>query len=321
MENLRKLTETILSEKSDFSALEQAIKGMQAFYEAHTHTDMDNLPEDGINLPSGLAISPWQAAACLKEVRRTTIFLRGIHKAILQLKQDFPGEKINVLYAGCGPYATLLTPFTTLFNPNELAFYMLDINEESLNSVRLLYSELGITEHIAEIICGDAATIVLPQDHTIHMAVSETMQKALIQEPQVSIMLNIIPQMEDNAIFIPEEINVSMKLLTMAEHQMSNFIGDRNPEHIDLGHLYTIGRQDCKPPAERVITIPQKIDDFITLNLFTDITVYKDEKLYAHNCTLNLPLMIANVENKTDKKVVLRYDMGPLPEFRCEWLG
>src|SRR3954462_12746084 len=129
LNDLRALTETVLNEK-DSAVLSESIRAMQDIYTAHTGINAENFSKQGIDLPSGLAISPYQAAACLGEAERTVVFLRGIYKAILQQRKDNPGQRINFLYAGCGPYAALLTPFTVLFGTGELAFYLLDISSE-----------------------------------------------------------------------------------------------------------------------------------------------------------------------------------------------
>jgi len=55
-----------------------------------------------IMLPSGKAISAAAAAHCLLEMKRTAVFLRGIHKAILHKLKEKKGSQLRILYAGTG---------------------------------------------------------------------------------------------------------------------------------------------------------------------------------------------------------------------------
>src|SRR6185312_9777146 len=54
----------------------------------------------------GVALSFTGAANCLDDYLRTVRFIKGTYFAIKELKEKFPDEKLNILYAGCGPYAT-----------------------------------------------------------------------------------------------------------------------------------------------------------------------------------------------------------------------
>lgn len=319
MTDLKKLIEPILFEKDNYKALYENLHTLHNIYASFTGISAGNITDKDIYLPKGIAISAIKAAHCLLEIRRTAVFLRGIYKAIFQLKKDFPSRKINILYAGCGPYATLLTPLTAFFSSEELAFHMLDINQFSLDSVQRLYTSLDLTDYIAESVCTDATTYQLPKDKMMHMVISETMQNALAKEPQVAIMLNLIPQMASKAIFIPEEINISLKLITPAEENKSFFTLDYVPIRKDMGQLYTIGRTNSKMHTPLTIQMPQQAGNFKSLNIFTDITVFNDEKLGDYNCGLNLPLKIADIEGNEARKITFHYEINDKPGFRHKW--
>lgn len=57
--------------------------------------------------PTAKAISPYAAATCLLDYGRTRAFARGVHDAIEAANIRFPGERIEILYGGTGPYAPL----------------------------------------------------------------------------------------------------------------------------------------------------------------------------------------------------------------------
>jgi len=319
LENLKELTEAVLFETGDYRILTDSIRAMHDLYASYTGIEAHHITDDNTFLPSGMAISPMEAAHCLLDTRRTVVFLRGIHKALLQLKKEFPGRKINILYAGCGPYATLLTPFTSLFSSEELAFYMLDISQVSLDSVERLYTALGLNDYIEDVICTDATTYMFPEDITMHLVISETMQRALAKEPQVPIMLRLIPQMADNTIFIPEEITVSLVLRSWEEEERGLSTIGYTPVRMLLGPVYSIGRDNCREHVPCTIQIPLETGKFNSLNLFTDVTVFNDEKLSAFNSGINLPLKIASVIGKNGKAIKFRYELSNSPKFHYEW--
>jgi predicted RNA methylase len=289
-------------------------------YNSVTLLNVRDIDDNDIMLSSGKAISSTKAAHCVLDLMRTVVFLRGIKKAILQLQTDFPGQRLNILYAGTGPFATLLTPFTTQFTSQQLAFYLMDINADSLDCVRKVYRSFGIEDFIAEVICTDATTYRLPAGTTMHMIISETMMHALVREPQVAIMLNLIPQMEEKTIFIPEEINVNLKLLNDKEEKRRTYEMDCKPQRISLGEVYSIGRRNCRQHLSVNFRMPLDAAKFNRLYLFTDITVYNDERLTGFQCSLSAPVEIGNVMDKIGKQIILKYVMGAYPKFEYEWM-
>lgn len=320
MEDLKSITKRLLF-ADDSSTPGDGLQAMHHLFDAHSGTGTYTLTDHSITLPSGRAISPAEAAECLLDSKRTVTFLQGIYNAILQLKEVFPGSRLNIFYAGCGPYATLLTPFTAIFTPDEVAFYLLDISEVCLDSAKRLYQSLCISDYVEAFICADAACYQLPDDRTIHMVISETMRKALIIEPQVAIMLNLIPQMQDKTIFIPQEISVSLKLLKKEEEKNNLLVGPHQPDAISIGELYTIGRTNCRQHSPVTVQIPQQIGEFNSLTLFTDVVVFQNRQLHVHDSTLNLPLTLTDVENKTGQTIKLWYEMSSSPRFLFEWMA
>jgi hypothetical protein len=105
---IRKITETLLLNPFDNGAVYNAVYELHGLFSTIAGVTAGDINDEDIYLSSGKAVSPTKAAHCLLEYRRTAVFLRGVYKAILQLKRDFPHERLHILYAGCGPYATLL---------------------------------------------------------------------------------------------------------------------------------------------------------------------------------------------------------------------
>jgi hypothetical protein len=315
---LQRATQTIIDEPDNLGGIYKVIHELHAVYAEQSGITAGNITDDDIMLPSGKAVSTIKAAHCLLEFQRTAVFVRGIYKAVCKLKADFPLEIIHILYAGCGPYATLLTPLVALFNPSEIAFTLLDINQISLDAVKRMYDRLSLSEYIKAYICADATMYKIPEGTTVHLAVSETMLNALMKEPQVAVMQNLIPQLPLKALFVPAKITVNANLLDLNEEQRSTTAGIL-PRRITLGEVYTISRKHYATPQPVTFRIPDKIDDFKTLYLHTRIETYGDEVLTDYQCSLTNPKMITSVTEREGKHITFNYLNGETPGFTYLW--
>lgn len=317
---LKKSTQTLLFKPNNFKDIYDDLHELHDFYASHTSVSAWDLNDEHVFLPSGKAISPGGAAHCLLEIQRTAVFIRGIYKAILKLQQSFPNQQLHILYAGCGPYATLLTPLTTLFSKEEIRFHLLDINERSLAASKKLYKALDIENYVAEWIFADATKYKFPTDQAIHLVISETMLNALRKEPQVEIMLNLIPQMQEKALFIPENITVSAQLLNKKQEIDLQMQGDLIPERRNLGDIYTIGRANCKVHEQVSIRVPTNVLKEHSIQLLTEITTFEDERLEINQCSLNVPVVIGNAMEFAGRTINFDYHMGEVPGFKYHWL-
>lgn len=317
---LEKSTATLLFQPNNFKQIYDELHELHQLYASHTAISAGDMNDTDIFLPSGKAISPTGAAHCLLEIQRTAVFIRGIYKAILKLQQSFPGQQLHILYAGCGPYATLVTPFTTLFSPEEISFHLLDVNERSLTASKKLYQALNLEAYVSEWICADATQYTLPADQAIHLVISETMLNALRKEPQVAIMLNLIPQMQEKALFIPENIRVSAQLLNYKQENAKLTQWDLIPERIDLGEVYAIGREQYEAHKQVCIQIPDEVIKEQSLQLLTEITVFEEERLEIYQSSLNMPVRISDVQEYAGRKINFDYQMGEQPGFNWHWL-
>ena len=94
MATFGEITNTLLYEKENYGTLYHCVHALHDFYASVTGISAEQTNDNNIMLPTGKAISPGQAANCLLDLQRTAVFLRGIHKAILQLQKDFPDQPI-----------------------------------------------------------------------------------------------------------------------------------------------------------------------------------------------------------------------------------
>ncbi len=291
-------------------------------------------------LDSGVAISPHLAARCLFDPLRTVQFLRGINHAIHEVMDRFPGERINIVYAGCGPYATLLLPLTTQFEPGQIRLTLIDIHKPSIDGVNLIIKALGLEDYVDACIQADAVRYTYPEDIPLHMVVSETMQAGLAREPQLAIMRNFLPQLHGNGLFIPEKITVDA-YLSSSETEDIGLLMHRDASGYPVGHefkpqanrlwLRRVVEVNSKSPQQQIfnqksdlvaltnIEIPphdQKFDQFL---LLTTIGIFGSYNLEPYDCELSFPLRLHDLNGiSSGSKIQFFYQSSHVPGLSYE---
>jgi len=276
-------------------------------------------------LSSGKAISSLGAAQCTWQGSRTAKFIQGVHQAILDLQQRFPSETLRVLYAGCGPLAPLVLPLLAHFGCENISFDLLDIHESSLARAKTLAAHFGVEQGIHEWICGDAAAFTPPDGHPgYHMIISEVMQQALQNEPQVAVTINLAQFLVEGGVFIPDRIQLSLQYYNSGARLNATLNGGGDIEQFTqpIADLFELtpelakgwGGYSNRIPAAKV-EIPPPNDPKASLYVFTDIQVYDSTWLGAYECSLNLPVEMSKVlTGKTEAEFF--YEINEKPGLR-----
>lgn len=278
-------------------------------------------------LPAGVAISPLDAARCTLDYARTSKFLRGLRRAVLTAQERFPARRIEVLYAGCGPFAPLAIPLMTQFLPDELRFTLLDIHERSLDSARLLVNYFGLGDHVRDYVLADATKYVHPDGEPLHIVVTETMQRALTKEPQVEVTLQLAPQLCAGGILIPEKITVDACLYDPArEFRLSgdDAVGQEvvMPERlrITVGQLLELDmagalrlRREGFPAVH--VDLPSPNARPLEMMLRTQVTVFGSIVLGDYESGITYPHPIDDTALR-EPGTVIQYETGGMPGFR-----
>ena len=164
-------------------------------------------PSSKYLLPNGLILPFQSAATCLLDPLRTIGYMRALEGAIHAVRAKFPDQPAHVLYAGTGPYAPFAFAMCTRFSPAEVRFTLVEFHEECVQSLLKLTQTFGFSDHIPDIVQGDATSYNHEGD-PFHICVVECMQKALTQECQVAITNNLAPQLHPEGYFIPDTVTL-----------------------------------------------------------------------------------------------------------------
>lgn len=307
---------TLISCADNFILMKQSIDELYRVFSSITGVTVDNLNQDkDIMLPSGKAISTAAAAHCLLEMKRTAVFLRGINKAISIKLSEAKNKPIRILYAGTGPYGTLVIPLLTLYKPGELKVDLIDINPGSLSALYKIIETLGLSSYIGEVHCTNAATFAVTRLYDI--AISETMLACLKNEPQVAIMQNLIPQLPEECIFIPEEISIDACLTNpkMEMERLFYYETEQPPfERQSLGNVFVVSKQKLNSIlSPKRILIPGETIAFPVLKLFTTVRVYGNEVLIDNDSSITLPKKFYDFRKQSAREVEFWYVQGERP--------
>ena len=267
-----------------------------------------------ILLKEGMAIAPDLAAHCLFDIMRTKKFLQGVYLGIREAQKRFPGKRIHILYAGTGPYATLGIPFTTLFTSGEISFSLLDIYQESIESVKVIINKLGISDYINDIKCCDATSY--KPANPFHILVTETMQRALAKEPQVAIARHLAPQLMNRGIMIPQNVYINLAIFSV----QADSTGQRKETEIFNTPIFELSLETVDNPWDPVtIKLPEVKDEQARLGVLTGIRTFGDIILKKNESGLTVPWMLYAFDHKKiPGALTFSYQKDPLPRIRYQ---
>lgn len=318
MEELRRVTSVILDSGRPARSLAREVDEMtKIFAEARTRQESRREEISGreTRTENGLALSPTLAAMCAEDFVRTVEFLRGTRAAIRDARARFPDRPVRVLYAGCGPYATLAVPLMTVFSPSEATFTLLDVHSESIESVRTIVKKLGLADSVAKSKAVDAGTYEMGADQPPDVLLLEIMQACLESEPQVAVTRHLLRQ-APQAILVPEEVRIDLELMDYEDHE----------DRIPVGSIFAVNRQTVaswsdmeglRLPASRV-RLPKPVEQRYEPMLLTTIRVYKDHVLQGDDSDYLTSPRYLSIEDPLSPgdTVQFHYELGARPGLK-----
>jgi hypothetical protein len=267
------------------------------------------------------------AAMCAEDYIRTIQYIRGTHAAIVDVRKRFPDRPARVLYAGCGPQATLAVPLMMVFPPGEATFTLLDLHPESIESARSVIQFLGLASSVTAYEVIDATCYCIPADESPDLILVETMRACLEAEPQVAIARHLLKQAPE-AVLIPEEVRMDLMLVDAAhEFDLKTGEGSREPiqrDRVHVGTVFTLNRKTVKEwensPGVQLpgatIRMPDAVESRYQPLLFTTIRVYGDHRLKDYDSGLTCPRQ-PTIEGgiKPGTAIQFEYELGDHPRL------
>jgi len=302
----------LLDERTGFGDLkrcaDQLHQGLSSLADVVDTFDLNVLPDR--TFPSGRAISPSAAAACIKDFRRTAAFLRGVQMALCEVRERIAG-RLEAVYAGTGPFALLLLPFLADHRESNIRFTFIDAHVPSCLNLHQLISQFGLEDINHVVICADAAryTHRLP----LHLVIIEAMQRALLDEPQVGITENLASQLHEDGALVPEQVTIH--LARVAEDSDGSGVLPAAERTIVLGLGRSIARE--RPPVLRSgVTVGfAPMRESPMLALFTSVQTYGGHGIGWNETGITLPVLFYDVELQSAAEIHVQYFFGTRPGF------
>ena len=271
---------------------------------------------------NGVALGLSHAAQCLLDFRRTTVFFQGILAAIEQRLQAHPDQTVQIFYAGCGPFAPWVTLIAPLFTPDQVQISLLEINHQSLDIAHQLIQTLGLEAYVNAYHQADAITFVVPEASKYHVLISETLDAVLHRESYVAILWNLLPQFPKEIVLLPENVQLQLNLLCLAEGK-----GPNDPlEEEDAGIIFdtrsalsALEADQALPesfPPTRVKLDPELAYRGIQIN--TKVMVFQDFQLFRGESSLTLPANVGLQHTPEPQELVFRYLTHPQMELNMQ---
>lgn len=319
MDKIGEISRIILDESSSREDLKQACEG---YFELLTDLaelepgkfSADASSESG--LANGVAISPLDAGRCVLDHIRTSQFIRSASAAITEIRKRSGSKRVNVLYAGCGPFAALILPVLLNEKPGDLKVSVIDAHSRSLESVENISRKLGLEEFFAEFIQADAGEIDFPDDRNFDLIIVEAMQKALENEPQAAISKNLSKYLNRSGVFLPESIIVSVFMADPSIEFSDMSKSERVASRIYLGKVLELAPiNGTFLDAVKMEIPPGGIYD-MSLFLSTQIRVFDRYFIDEYESGLTSPSEFGiTTANKRGETFEIYYESGERPRF------
>lgn len=310
-------------------SLEEEKKAVECLFRFYNNLsdkllERDSLLKNATEINGGIALSPQHAIDCINDYVRTARFIKGIYHAILDLIEK--ENPITILYAGSGPYGTLIVPLLSLFNSTDIQVTFLDIHKRAIASLKTIINFLDLQHCVKDYIVCDAIAFGKQNKGCFQLIVSETMDVALTKEPQVEITKSLQSLLCKKGILIPEEITLTTNHSFFAkEPRFKEREGICNGEpKVDSNtkkSLFSITKETVFKASPHFC---YESDDIAKgsvamhapdICIYTDIKVYKAINLKTSESLITNPYCVSSLFSVKERSYKLRYSTENIPSW------
>jgi predicted RNA methylase len=330
---IQSIATVLCKEELNFSELRDSIQRYQEVLNGIVEIKKDDdSSRTDLFFTNGKAIGTRWAADCLQDAIRTKMFVKGITEAIEELKGK-GAEPIHILYAGTGPFATLILPILASYSPQEVKCSLLEINPQSFEYMKNVIAKCGFEDHVVTFIQGDATQLRLKNANQIDVLVSETMQRGLESEQQVPIVMNLLNQLHEDVVLIPEKIELtacqlSADKLATAETESSycqrlDKVFELSKEALNTTSHSVNEQGEIHFEVTRIKTNPEFVEQFDELYVLTEIQVFQNTWIRSLESGLTVPQMFFQLpkENAKIRTFDVHYVVNNIPKLRFKEVG
>ncbi|MDJ0972857.1 MAG: hypothetical protein QNJ98_00180 [Planctomycetota bacterium] len=317
-ETFRELTGVLLDPDSTPGDTFTAANRLHVLLDEATRISAADDAKEPTHLPTGTALSPVDAGRCLLDLARTRAYLLGLTAAIEDLRTRCGDRPVHVLYAGCGPFATLALPLTTRFAPDTLRFTLLDVHAASIQSVQRLVDQLELAPYVQHMVQADAAAWTAPANPVVDILLVETMQRALTNEPQVAVTRNLLRQLSDDTVLVPARITLRACL---ANPSAEVDPADPRRDRVELGTLFELSAATARAAdafKPTTVTLPRAPAAGEHLVIATAVEVHGNHALGDYDSGITFPHIVTDTPPlEAGIRLAFTYDQN-LPGLRVD---
>lgn len=313
------------SEPADLHAAAHALYAVLAALTGIREDTRERAQLDPLCLPNGVALAPRDAARSVVDFVRTARLLQGMEVALSAARARF-GAPVEVLYAGCGPFAPLVLPLMAKHGPGLARYTLMDVHPRSVEMARAAVEALGLSDCVRAFVVADATTWRNPGPAPLQVVLAEALERALEKEPQVAIMANLAPQLAPGGLVVPESIRVRACLAHLAREVVSLVEAPAERRRLVLGTVFdlnaesgrALGRGGPVPPS-RLEVPPLAAGDPTDFMLATTLVVAGDVVLEEYESGITYPAFQHRIGSvRAGDAIEVRYEDGTSPRFVCE---
>lgn len=310
-----------MEEPLHYGAVRDAAYSLKDLFQQVIAFEESQVSSAHIETVHGRAVSPVSAAFCIIDFMRTRMFIKGTAEAISLKLLENPGKPVTVLYAGTGPFATLLTPLTTLFSPSELKMVLLELNPVSIEYLHKTIDIFNMGDHVLDIIHADASTYHIENGRHPDIILTETMMPGLYREPIVNIFANLAAQCP-RAIMIPELVKVEAALIGNLSASGHEVLPLKTLMELTSATAGNMNNHELCPAVFQKgieVEIPAFLDHVYTrFVLLTYIKIFAGNNLGFNESSLTIPFNFksARLIKEFPPVMRLKYVRGPFPGFQ-----